>query len=161
MKVIENFLDKSDFIKLKDHLTSEDLPWYYRKQAVTSKDPPYFSHCFFNNDEICSHNFDLVKPLLYKLNHSSIIQIRANLFLQTKTPVQTAFHIDYTYKNFKTAILYINESNGPTIIKGEKNIEVYPKQNKILIMDGNTPHAGTTQSDIKRRIVVNVNYYEK
>ena len=57
-------------------------------------------------------------------------------------------------------ILYINQSNGPTLIKNNGS-SVLPEENKILIMDGNTEHALVTHTDTRRRIVLNINYYEK
>jgi len=74
IKIIKNFLDKEDFLHLQKYLLSEDLPWYYRKSmTLNSKDSPYFTYCFFNDNEITSNNFNLVKPILDKLNSLSII----------------------------------------------------------------------------------------
>tara|TARA_R100000988_G_C3995522_1_gene165466 strand:+ start:60 stop:545 length:486 start_codon:yes stop_codon:yes gene_type:complete len=160
VKVIENFLDESDFLNLENYLLEKELPWYYRGSTEYTDQIPYFTHSFFNEDRINSNSFNLIKPILNKLNYSSIIQVRANLFLQNENPVRTGWHIDYPYKNFKTAILYINESNGPTVFK-DKNLKVFPKKNKILIMEGDTYHALYSQTDTKRRVVVNLNYYEK
>jgi|TARA_R100001463_G_scaffold125000_1_gene182251 hypothetical protein len=161
IKIIKNFLDKEDFLHLQKYLLSEDLPWYYRKSMIlNSKDSPYFTYCFFNDNEITSNNFNLVKPILDKLNSLSIIQIRANLVLKEEKTRQCGWHCDYGYKNFKTAILYINQSNGPTLIKNNES-SVLPEENKILIMDGNTEHALVTQTDTRRRVVLNLNYYEK
>mgnify|MGYP003662017425 CR=1 FL=1 len=74
-KIIKNFLDKSDFLNLKNFLLGEETPWYYRDACVNTEDCPYFTHNFFNNDRIFSSAFDLVQPLLDKLNYSSIIQM--------------------------------------------------------------------------------------
>tara|TARA_R100000005_G_C4925665_1_gene156933 strand:- start:333 stop:818 length:486 start_codon:yes stop_codon:yes gene_type:complete len=161
VKVIENFLDKNDFLNLENYLLEKELAWYYRDSTVVNGDDvSYFTHSFFNEDTINSTSFNLVKPILNKLNYSSIIQIRANLILRNETSKKTGWHIDYNYKNHKTAIFYINESNGPTIFKNKK-LKIFPKKNKILIMDGNTEHALYTQTDTKRRVVININYYEK
>jgi len=160
VKIIENFLNKSDFVNLKNYLLQKELPWYYRNSTVNEDDPPFFTYSFFNEDKINSTSFNLIKPILNKLNYSSIIQVRANLVLQNDSSKKTGWHVDYPYKNYKTAILYINESNGPTVLRN-KNLKVFSKENKILIMDGSTEHALYTQTDTKRRIVVNLNYYEK
>ncbi len=161
MQLIENFLNEKDFLNLKNFLYGGEIGWYYRPFAVDEKDYPYFTFCFFNNDTIYTNAFDLIKPLLKKLNHSSLIGVRANLVLNQEKPSQQGWHTDYPYKNFKTAIFYLNECNGPTVVKKEKNVKVYPKENKILIMNGDTEHSMITQTNAKRRIVVNINYYEK
>ena len=159
-KIIKNFLDKSDFLNLKNFLLGEETPWYYRDACVNTEDCPYFTHNFFNNDRIFSSAFDLVQPLLDKLNYSSIIQIRANLFLKESNPIPQGWHTDRDDKNFKNCIFYINECNGPTVIK-DTMTKVYPEENKILIMDGTVEHAVMAQTNTKRRIVGNLNYHEK
>lgn len=159
-KIIENFLDESDFLNLKSFLFNQDTPWYYINAAVNPEDCPYFTHNFFNRDRISSPAFDLVQPLLEKLNYSSIIQIRANLLLKEHNPIQQGWHIDQDYKNFKNCIFYINECNGPTIIK-DTMTKIYPKENKALIMEGSAEHTVISQTDTKRRVVININYYEK
>jgi hypothetical protein len=160
MQIKEDFLDKEDFLNLKNFLLHEETPWYYRDHTVNKEDCPYFTFCFFNNNTILSNAFPLVKPILEKLNYSSLIQVRANLVLKQHNPVQQGWHTDHDYKNFKTAIFYITECNGPTLIK-DKMIKIYPKENKILVMDGNTEHSAIPQSDVERRVVININYYEK
>ena len=160
MKIIDNFLNKEDFLNLKKFLTDDDTPWYYRNHSVNTEDCPYFTHCFFNNNFIFSNGFDFVRPILNKLNYSALIQVRANLLLKQEKPKAQGWHTDYSYNNFKTSIFYINECNGPTIIKNKKN-KILPKENKILIFDGNTEHSVISQTDTKTRIVLNINYYEK
>ena len=161
IKIIDNFLEKKDFEKIKNFLLDEKVPWFYRNSIVNENDPPYFTFCFYNHDRIQSPAFELVQPLLNKLNYSSIIQIRANLVLREENEKKVGWHTDYTYKNFKTAIYYIHKSNGPTVVKNDKNVKIYPNENKILIMDGDTEHAAIIQTDKKRRVVLNINYYEK
>tara|TARA_R100000951_G_scaffold53922_2_gene45409 strand:- start:795 stop:1277 length:483 start_codon:yes stop_codon:yes gene_type:complete len=160
MKIEENFLHEKDFSNLKNFILHQETPWFYREYTVNKKDSPYFTFCFFNNNTILSNAFPLIKPLLEKLNYSSIIQVRANLVLKENNPIQQGWHTDYDYKNFKTAIFYITECNGPTLIQ-DKMIKIYPKENKILIMDGKTKHSAIPQSDVERRVVININYYEK
>jgi len=161
IKIIDNFLEQQDFKNIKNFLLDEKVHWFYRNCCVNVDDPPYFTFCFYNYDRIQSPAFELIQPILDKLNYSSIIQVRANLMLREENEKKTGWHTDYDYKNFKTAIYYIHESNGPTIVKDNKNVKIYPKENKILIMDGNTEHAAIIQTDKKRRVVLNINYYEK
>lgn len=160
-KIIENFLEDADFNNIKNFLMSYDCPWYYRDYTSDKKDPSYFTYCFFNNDRIESPAFNLIQPLLNNLNYSSIIQIRANLSIKQDKPTSVGWHVDYPYKNFKTAIYYINNTNGPTVIDKKKQIKIDHKENKVLIMDGDTEHKAILQTDEKRRINININYYEK
>ena len=66
--------------------------------------------------------------------------------------------VDTIEKNAKTAILYLNTCNGGTvIINNKKEKIIYSKENKLLLFDSNTLHRGFSQTDIERRIIININ----
>ena len=160
-KIIENFLPEKNFNKIFNLLMNSEISWFYRDKIMGDDSFFYFTHSFYNNNNITSLHFEIIKPLLEKLNYVSLIEVRANMVFKKEKNILTNFHIDFNYKNFKTAIFYINENNGLTIIKDNDRIEIIPKQNKVLIMDGNVRHALVTQTDEKRRVVININYFEK
>ena len=160
-KIIENFLPEKNFNKIFNLLMNSEISWFYRDKIMGDDSFFYFTHSFYNNNNITSLHFEIIKPLLEKLNYVSLIEVRANMVFKKEKNILTNFHIDFNYKNFKTAIFYINENNGLTIIKDNDRIEIIPKQNKVLIMDGNVRHALVTQTDEKRRVIINVNYFEK
>lgn len=160
-KIIENFLPEKNFNKIFHLLMNSEISWFYRDKIMGDDSFFYFTHSFYNNNNITSLHFEIIKPLLEKLNYVSLIEVRANMVFKKEKNILTNFHTDFDYKNFKTAIFYINENNGLTIIKDNDRIEIIPKQNKVLIMDGNVRHALVTQTDEKRRVVININYFEK
>jgi len=160
-KIIENFLPEKNFNKIFNLLMNSEISWFYRDKIIGDDSFFYFTHSFYNNNIINSVHFEIIKPLLEKLNYVSLIEVRANMVFKKEKNILTNFHTDFDYKNFKTAIFYINENNGLTIIKDNDRIEIIPKQNKVLIMDGNVKHALVTQTDEKRRVIINVNYFEK
>ena len=127
-------------------------------QSHLKTDGEYFDHCLYNKYEINSHAFNLIRPLLDKLNVKAIIQARLNLLIAKETPQFSEFHVDYTHGN-KTAILYLNTCNGYTEFFDEKKTKVYSQENKIVIFDGQIQHRAVSQTDNKRRIVLNLNYY--
>jgi len=59
-------------------------------------------------------------------------------------------------KNIKTGIFYINTNNGLTIF--ENNIKYKSEKNKFIFFPCNLKHAGTTHTDTKQRIVLNINW---
>ena len=67
-------------------------------------------------------------------------------------------HVDYTIKNCKTAIYYMNTNNGFTYLKADKDIKVLCEENKIFIFDSKIEHASVSQTDENKRIVINFNY---
>ena len=166
MKIIDNFLEKEDFLKFKENIFGDQIPWFYRTAQTLeaekdNDDVGYFSLCFYNN---FYSDFTLFNNYLYKiyekLNCKSIIQSRANLFLKRKEDNKSSFHVDYEYDNSFTAILYMNTNNGGTILKQKnKEIKIDSVENRILIFNTNTFHAVKVQTDKKRRIIININYF--
>tara|TARA_B100000085_G_scaffold268191_1_gene278457 strand:+ start:7158 stop:7646 length:489 start_codon:yes stop_codon:yes gene_type:complete len=161
MQIKEKFLEKFEFNRIKECIEDDDFNWFYRNSIVEENDPPYFTHCFFNDNETKSPHLPVLEPLLRKLNVASLIQIRANLNLKEDKPTNIGWHIDYPYTHAKTAIYYLTTCNGPTILDKDKYIEVEAKENRCLIFDTMTFHRTILQTDIKRRMVININYFEK
>lgn len=153
-KIIKNFLDKKNFVDLKTYFLS-DCNWFY-KQHMTYNDQPFFNHCFYNLHTIQSNRFDLVEPLIKKLNMKAIMQIRANLVLAKEISYKSDLHIDVDNLNSTTAIYYLTTCNGYTLIDGKKIKSV---ENQIVIFDSNIKHQMVSQTDTPERIVINLNYF--
>ena len=136
---------------------SENINWFW-KNHMTGKDNYFFNHCFYNNDKIESDFFEpFIVPILKKLNSTKVIQVRANLLLKKEKSFQSDFHTD-TKLNCNTAIFYINNCNGYTILGNINQIKINSEENKMLIFNSQIEHAGVSQTDCERRIVVNFNY---
>lgn len=162
-QVIDNFLSIESFTILKNFLEDPECPWYYRAAATTKEeDTPFYTHNFFNN-HMCSSNLDILKEVFEKLNIAAIIEIRANCILRSSHIIQKGsdWHIDREYNNFKTAILYLHNCDGATYLNKESPIKIESKENRVLIFDGNILHRNDVQTNTKRRIILNMNYYEK
>ena len=95
------------------------------------------------------------------VNNINDPKIKANLLLKTKTPVVFGYHSDYTWEHkWWTAIYYVNSNNGKTIFeKNKKN--VVSKANRLIVFDGRLKHCGTTSTDSKQRIVINLNFFDQ
>jgi hypothetical protein len=163
-KIIDNFLPKEDFEKLKTLLFSGDFPWFYVESLITNEqgqgtEEGFFQHSLYNRSRPTSDfYYEYAYPILKKLNSMAIIQIRANLLLNKERQYFSGFHIDNDFK-CKTAVLYINTCNGYTILDPELKLKIKCEENKMLIFDSNIQHSIASQTDVKRRIVLNFNYF--
>jgi len=161
MNIFKNFLPEEDFKKFKIELFEKEFPWFYRdKQLYYVKNDKtfYFSHGFIKDQTILSDYYKpYIEPILEKLKATSILEVRANLLVNTGKKQKSVYHIDFpTFKN-KTAILYMNTCNGFTSFEKNKNIPC--EENKIVIFNNGIKHAAVSQTDSKRRIVINFNYF--
>ena len=66
------------------------------------------------------------------------------------------FHKDNSSKNLISSILYINSNNGYTEFEGGKKIN--SKANRLITFKSNISHRGTTCTDEKFRMVLNLVY---
>lgn len=157
-KVINNFLPKDIFIDFKNLLMSNKLAWYWLPH-MTNNDNYFFNHCFFAQNKIMSSFYEpYILPILKLLNCKATIEIRANLMLKKEKQYFSEYHVDTDLK-CNTAVFYINNCNGYTILDEDKKIKVNCEENKILIFNSKTKHCAASQTDEDRRIVVNINYF--
>lgn len=122
----------------------------------------FFLHSIYDrNLQHSSNLFRLCQPILQKLNPSALLEVRANLSLKREQPERCSFHVDYDIKNLYTAIFYVNTCNGATIIKKEsEEYAINSLENKIIIFPAQTLHAMQSQTDVSRRIVLNINFFK-
>ena len=158
-KIIKNFLDNDTLKSLQQRLLSHEFAWFYRPRQVEDEDrefSDYFCHSFFQSVTINSDYWNLVIPLITKLNVKALIEIRANLVIQRPKKIISGFHTDNDY-DCKTAIFYINTCNGYTLFENGEKVKC--KENKIVIFDTNLKHAAASQTDTQQRVVLNINYF--
>ena len=159
MKIIDNFLERGQFSSVKNLMFSDKIEWYYEEHMVEN-DPGCFSHCFYDFNRIKSNYFENFEPVLLKLEVKSLIKIRVNLYISQKEIYESEWHEDFPYDNSKTAILYLNTCNGKTALKTKEGIkEVDSIENRMLVFPAKTEHKMISQTNTKRRIVVNFNYF--
>tara|TARA_R100000322_G_scaffold149186_1_gene106048 strand:- start:328 stop:840 length:513 start_codon:yes stop_codon:yes gene_type:complete len=168
-KVVDNFLNKDEFKNIKETIQHPLFTWYYYpainyeegKEDLIEKDlnQYQFTHTFYENNRPNSPYFDNLQTLLNKLNCKSLVRIKANLNPYSSKLAESGYHIDFDYKNLKTAVYYINTNNGYTKFK-KNNKKIKSLENRIVKFDSSLEHLGTNTTDSKRRIVLNINYFE-
>ena len=155
MKIIDNFLETTEFNNINKTFHLSNFPWYFMPFKVHEGDDNYqFYHLFIAKGKVLSKHFDILHPVLKKLGVKEIIRIKANLTLKQKEHIKSDMHIDF--KDCKTAIFYLNTNNGYTLFdKGDK---IHSQENRIVEFDSNLKHCAVDHTDTKYRIVINFNY---
>ena len=107
--------------------------------------------------------FDLFRGIEGQLNSIKLLKAKANLSMSYDKQYQFGMHVDMSeflhISAHKTAILYLNDNDGYTLLEDGTKIEA--KANRIVIFDGTTQHCGTTCTDENKRITLNLNYIGK
>jgi hypothetical protein len=157
-KIIDNFLEKEEFLKIKNIMMSNDFPWFYNSAVAdyNLKDSFYFTHCFFNDCHVRSDKYNLLYPIFNKLNLKSIIRAKGNFYSKTEKIEEHGTHSDYefTHKGF---ILYINTNNGFTRLKNGEKINSI--ENRGLFFNPGLEHNSSSCTDQHGRININFNYF--
>jgi len=163
-KIFKDILDKEEFEKIKDFFMDNNTSWFYQHKMVRSSkndDRGYFTHALFYNNRVNSNAYDLMLPLLEKLNAGPIIQIRANLNIKSDNPYFCDFHTDCNYNEALTAIYYLNKNNGYTEFDDKNKTKIYSEPNKIVVFNCKLKHRMVSQTDENRRLLININYFPK
>jgi len=163
MKVYKDFLKPEEMSAIKLTMESADFPWYASEilyPHLIAKNVPnmQFVHPFYNKYRIVSHYFDMLVPLLNKLNIFSLLRIKANMTVRTLTHVEHGMHVDFINKNckIKTGIFYVNSNNGYS--KFENGEKIQSIENQFVEFDSHIKHTGSSSTDHDRRMVINFNY---
>mgnify|MGYP003112199680 FL=1 len=157
MKIKDNYLPEETFKELQKTILSDKFPWYKGDSVATAKsdDGIYFIHTFYDKFSVRSDSFDLIVPIIEKINPTAILRVKANLYLRTPTLVRHGLHRDYEWPT-NGMILSINTCNGGTFIKDE----VVPSiENRALFFDPFQMHASTSCTDKDFRVNINFNYF--
>ena len=111
--------------------------------------------------------FDILSCVHCKLHVISLYRIKVNCEKRHSKRYYSNFHYDYnsfkgTHENpighdhMKTGILYLNTNDGYTEFETGEIVESVA--NRVVIFEGNQNHRGTTCTNQKTRIVLNINY---
>lgn len=163
-KVIENLLPKPYFIEIKNITESADFAWYWQDDQINgfknSNNTFGFAHTLFGNNKIMSDAFPLIKPIVHIFEDKTQIKVkdifRMQINLLTNTNLydeQQANHVDIDMPNFKSFILYLDDSDGDTVINNEHHVT--PMDNRCVYFDSNVIHRATPPKIKKRRMVIN------
>ena len=159
--IIDNFLPKENFIKIKKFLLSEDFPWFFHSAISFEKesDGPlfYMTHLFYINNQPNSSSYIFLKEnLLNFMDIKSLIRAKANFYPNQSLKKVNEMHVDCDFKH-KGAIFSINTNNGGTLLKDGTKIDSV--ENRMLFFDPSIEHDSENCTDKKARINININYF--
>lgn len=186
-EIIDNFLSREDAGVIYDTMLGlSNFPWYLNnsvvyKSSIADRDFTenyQFTHLFYQHWQPSSPWFDLLKPITHKLNPPGWQRIKANLNPKTENKIVYDWHTDYNadITNAKTAIYYINNNDGITLLRkdtktlldpksasynNEEAIEIESVANRLVIFNQNIAHTGTTCTDKKVRCLINFNFIDE
>ena len=169
--VYDNFLEKEEFEKIKNYFMDLSFPWYYgptvlahNEYSIKGKNENLnfqFNHAIHFEEISQSEAFFVIRPLLKKMNIFTILKIKANLNPCSGSEIyEHGTHQDIyppSHIKAKTAVFYINTNNGYTLIK-DTGKKIHSVENRLVTFDSHIHHTGSTCTDEKARIVLNINY---
>jgi hypothetical protein len=171
-KVTDDFLNQDDYLRIKDTMLAPNFPWYYNDGKSYADDDPrntlggynfQFIHFFYNDFSPNSQYFEILQPLINKIDPLSIVRIKANLTTKTPEKLEGGWHTDYpaesTPKGMRTAVFYVNTNDGYTKFLDGPTVESIG--NRFLDFDPNILHTGANSTDTKARVLINLNYFPK
>jgi transcriptional regulator with XRE-family HTH domain len=156
VEVKENFLEKKYFESLQKLVLGDNFAWYY-SDGVSYKEDSYFQfvHTLYTKNREYSGHYQTIIPLLAALDAQAVRAVKFNLLTKTSKIVEHGYHIDM--EGNTTAIMYMNTCNGYT--KFENGKIVKSEANKVVVFPSDLRHTGTSCTNEKMRVVLNLNYY--
>lgn len=168
LEVVQNPKTQS-YQQLKSFVFSSEFTWFWfenstphYKETKDHIDIPFYAHTVLERPELNEYQIPLVKSALYQ-NVIPILkeifdfnQIKYNCFLRIgfncvhpmSKVYKTVPHLDHHTIKHKNILIYLNESDGDTIVESKTSS---PREDKVIIFSGNHYHITPTKN---RRIVL-------
>ena len=164
--ILDNVISHVESEKIKSQIFGVFFSWYYKDYVVADEDATentqdyqfQFTHSFQENGNIVTpmENWEMLFPIYYVIQPMNFIRVKANLIPRAEKIVPHGLHIDTFAPNSVTGIYYVNDNNGCTQFEDGDKIE--SKQNRIVLFPSNLKHTGTTCTDAKVRVAININF---
>ena len=190
-KIIDNLIPQLLQDNLKKNILDPNFPWCHILSSDLGADA---SDDYVDKKKIEFHNDKIIDP--GQFYHNVLIDQKPGIFFQWFTPILDAIkydgmrilrmkmnfnyplwgldenshgipHVDLPLeKKYTTAIYYVTDADGDTILFNEQNgyqgpltiqTRVSPRKGRIVLFDGRTLHAACPPNSNKPRIVLNIN----
>lgn len=191
--IVDNLLPEEYVNDIERIMFSCYFPWYYNDSSLTGikdneaisqtrkdlvklkgvTDFPQFTHTFLSTDGTKSEGFYIVQAICDRIPKkiNRLLRIKSNLnFRQGDTNLVGVPHTDIQgEKNYTTAVYYVNDSDGSTLIytqkfeeKAVESVEILrevePKKGRLVIFPGEYLHSSRTPLMYRSRSVINFNW---
>ena len=171
-QIRDNVLTEEELSKLQNVMlldstqNNKTIPWHISNMYESEdnimceeKEAFFWTHTFHDRQRVESKYFEIMYPLLDKINPKALIRIRANCNIITDRIIEHGYHTDVpSGTNCRTSIFYLNTNNGYTKFKEAGSI-VNSVANRLLTFSSDMKHTSTTATDVTQRVVINFNYF--
>lgn len=185
IEVFDNIISKQDQENIENFMTGDEFPWffsqagYYNTTTFVTEETKhlvetnpnikeYFVLSHTTYDErgvVSSFNKPCVRILENIVKEKyKLLRIKCNLSTKIESfkPYEHNIpHTDFDSPNTKTAIFYVNSSDGDTFFFDNDGVvikRVTPKKNRLVLFDSTQLHAGSHPSKNDKRICINYNF---
>lgn len=173
IQIIDGFLDKDEFIELKDLFVHENTTWQMT-HGISSNDSTnavrnpldnyMFNHMIYNQMHIMSNSFERVRDILETRMRDMlgqqirvITRIKINLYTRTEKVQLHPWHRDSNdVEGLKGCLLSFNTCDGFTGFSDGTQVDSV--ENRAIIFDATKRHHSTSCSNAPYRMNMNVNY---
>jgi hypothetical protein len=158
-KVIDNFLLDHELTEINQAVMNGGFPWFSDNNGIGYSgdlSDKYFIHTLYASHQPNSTHYNLLMPILEKLEVKALIRAKVNLYLRNDTFIEHGAHRDFGYPH-KAFILYLNTNNGFTRLVDGQVIESVA--NRGVVFSGNEFHNSTNCTDALYRANISINYF--
>lgn len=160
MKIIDNFVDPESHRIIKDTMMSNNFPWFIASSTADNQgtiQEKELAHLFHDDMTITSNYWNIIVPIIEKINPRSLLRIRAALMSPGEQNEDSGWHTDYDFNGHTTAVYYVNSNNGYTLFEDGTRVESVA--NRFVFFDSHLKHTGVRQNDTSFRCLINFNYF--
>lgn len=159
-EIIDNFLPRSELKKIKSFIENRDFPWSFIEHKVDFNDDlkKYcsFDHLIYDYNVPISTTFDIIHPILNKIEFRSLLKINATMQVIGESIIQSKPITDHPFPHI-TAIYYLNNSDGFTTIL-DNELEIENVENRMVIFES-SPYTQTNCTSTHRKTNIIFNYF--
>jgi hypothetical protein len=156
VKVVNNFMHKNDFNHLRQEVLKANFFYNSSVSEDYSKDGYYFAHMIYQNNEKTSTLFNLIEPILDKIDAKQIHRAKINLFPGGEKLKEYGQHQDTMFK-CKVFLLSLNTCDGFTRIGKDKKVPSVA--NTGIFFPSTVYHNSTNCTNANIRLNININYF--
>ncbi len=186
IKIIDDVLSPKVFKRLHDSVFHVSFPWHFSPTAYGHAGGTWgLSNPILNSSlAIRVMSETIVDSILDNIGaeYKEIMSMRYETLTNQGFTIVNEHHVDIGVPHM-VALMYLNDSDGDTIIYKEKmnpnhyktpfTLEEYdmylrdkltedrrvtPKANRVVLFDGATYHSSSTPTTVDRRITMNINF---
>jgi hypothetical protein len=178
LNIVDDFLTPTYANMIEQQLQSPQQEWYFKGSGsgdLYTHDEIYqygFSFLLHSSDEGGYTNTPLsilMRPFLAQLEshvEKNLARARCDMTVANGVKVLHPPHVDLFGEKHTTAIYYVSDSDGDTVVYNETDESeeytvmktITPKKNRLCVFDGSHYHTGHSPMKHKNRILINANF---